>query len=47
MGSEMCIRDRFYTRPTTVADIVDHTVTRALDQIGVDPPSKTRWSGRG
>lgn len=37
----------FYTRPTTVADIVDHTVTRALDQIGVEPPSKTRWSGRG
>jgi 3-polyprenyl-4-hydroxybenzoate decarboxylase len=30
----------------TVADVVDHIVTRALDQIGVEPPSKTRWSGR-
>jgi 4-hydroxy-3-polyprenylbenzoate decarboxylase len=36
----------FYAHPATVADIVDHTVTRTLDQIGVEPPSKTRWSGR-
>lgn len=34
----------FYTRPTTVAELVDQTVGRALDQVGLDLPIP-RWSG--
>jgi 4-hydroxy-3-polyprenylbenzoate decarboxylase len=35
----------FYTRPATVADIVDHTVGRALDALGIDTDSVRRWDG--
>ena len=34
----------FYNRPTTVAEIVDQTVVRALDQFDLDLPIP-RWSG--
>lgn len=35
----------FYTRPQTVADIVDHTVTKVLDQFGMDAGLIQRWAG--
>ena len=35
----------FYTRPTTVGDIIDHTVTKILDQFGLDAGLVERWSG--
>jgi 4-hydroxy-3-polyprenylbenzoate decarboxylase len=34
-----------YFRPATVADVVDHTVMRALDQVGVDVAISPRWGG--
>ena len=36
----------FYNHPTTVDEIVDHTVVRLLDQCGVELPSTARWSGQ-
>lgn len=35
----------FYTRPASVADIVDDTVHRALDVLGIDVPNPRRWTG--
>jgi 4-hydroxy-3-polyprenylbenzoate decarboxylase len=35
----------FYNHPATVDDIVDHTVSRVLDQFGIEVPSAARWSG--
>jgi 4-hydroxy-3-polyprenylbenzoate decarboxylase len=35
----------FYTRPTTIMDLVDHTVTKILDQFGLDLSLIQRWSG--
>jgi 4-hydroxy-3-polyprenylbenzoate decarboxylase len=35
----------FYVRPKTVADIVDHSVGKALDQLGVEHQLFARWSG--
>ncbi|MDE1674872.1 UbiX family flavin prenyltransferase [Nocardia gipuzkoensis] len=35
----------FYIRPDTMADIVDHTVVRALDLFGIDSAGSTRWQG--
>jgi flavin prenyltransferase len=35
----------FYARPKTVADIVDHTVSRALDLLDVPQMNTARWSG--
>lgn len=35
----------FYQQPKTLDDIVDHTVTRMLDQFGIDVPGAARWSG--
>lgn len=34
-----------YTRPTTVADLVDHTVMRLCDQIGLVTALAPRWAG--
>jgi 4-hydroxy-3-polyprenylbenzoate decarboxylase len=36
----------FYTRPDTVADIVDHTVGRVLDLFGLDAGLVQRWTGQ-
>ncbi len=36
----------FYQRPESVADIVDHTVMRVLDQFGLHADTAGRWSGR-
>jgi 4-hydroxy-3-polyprenylbenzoate decarboxylase len=33
----------FYSHPQTIDDIVDHTVGRILDQIGLDNELFTRW----
>lgn len=35
----------FYILPKTVAEIVDHSVGKALDQLGVEHQLFTRWSG--
>jgi flavin prenyltransferase len=35
----------FYTRPSTVAEIVDHSVGKALDQLGVEHDLFPRWTG--
>ena len=33
----------FYTMPATIADIVDHTVARVLDQFGIEHSLSARW----
>lgn len=33
----------FYTRPKTIADIVDQTLGRALDSFGIEMPNLRRW----
>jgi len=35
----------FYIRPTSLDDIVDHTVGRALDLLGLPTEQTRRWSG--
>ncbi len=35
----------FYTKPQTVADIVEHSVDRVLDLIGLPQPDARRWDG--
>ena len=36
-----------YTRPQTVDDIIDQSVGRALDLLGIHSPSVKRWTGSG
>lgn len=36
----------FYTRPSTIAEIVDFTAARALDLFDIEVPGMPRWSGR-
>ncbi len=35
----------FYLNPTTVADIVEHSVDRALDLLALPTPDAHRWNG--
>jgi len=35
----------FYNQPQSVMDIVDHSVDRVLDLIGLPDPSTRRWEG--
>src|SRR5215469_9185602 len=35
----------FYHRPATIADLVDHTVTKVLDQFGIHVDLIRRWEG--
>lgn len=35
----------FYHRPATLDDIIDHTVTKILDQFGIDAGLIARWQG--
>jgi 4-hydroxy-3-polyprenylbenzoate decarboxylase len=35
----------FYHRPGSVEEIVEHTVTRVLDQFGLELPNTRRWTG--
>jgi len=37
----------FYQRPKTIDDLVDDTVLRALDLIGIAMPERVRWTGLG
>lgn len=37
----------FYHRPQTIADLVDHTVTKVLDQLGIHLDLIRRWEGPG
>src|SRR5215208_6897189 len=37
----------FYNLPTTIDDIVNQSVGRALDQFGIDAKLFTRWKDRG
>jgi flavin prenyltransferase len=37
----------FYHKPETVLDIVDHTVDRVLDLLGLSNPEAKRWDGAG
>jgi 4-hydroxy-3-polyprenylbenzoate decarboxylase len=36
-----------YIRPASVDELVDHTVMRVCDQLGIDVPISPRWEGRG
>ena len=35
----------FYHRPKTIMDLVDHTITKILDQFGLDAGLIERWAG--
>ena len=35
----------FYQRPQTIADMVDHTVSRVVDLLGLPQPNAQRWGG--
>ena len=35
----------FYNHPRTIDDLVDHTVSRVLDQFGLETSGVERWSG--
>lgn len=35
----------FYSNPRSLADIVEHTVARMLDQYGIELPGTVRWAG--
>jgi polyprenyl P-hydroxybenzoate/phenylacrylic acid decarboxylase-like protein len=37
----------FYHRPTTVAELIDHTVMKILDQFGIHLDLVERWHGPG
>ncbi|MBS1887649.1 MAG: UbiX family flavin prenyltransferase [Actinobacteria bacterium] len=37
----------FYHRPATIEDLVDHTVTKVLDQLGIHLDLIRRWEGPG
>lgn len=36
----------FYHKPQTIIDIVDHSVDRVLDLLGVPAPDAKRWEGK-
>jgi 4-hydroxy-3-polyprenylbenzoate decarboxylase len=36
----------FYNHPKSIGDIVDHIVTRVLDQFGIPAPFAKRWDGQ-
>jgi 4-hydroxy-3-polyprenylbenzoate decarboxylase len=35
----------FYNHPQSVGDVVDHIVTRILDQFDIESPTAKRWNG--
>jgi 4-hydroxy-3-polyprenylbenzoate decarboxylase len=37
----------FYLRPKTIDDIVDHTVARVLDRLGLPQDLVPEWPGTG
>jgi len=36
----------FYHRPKTINELVDHTVSRVIDLLGLQQPDAPRWSGK-
>jgi len=36
----------FYHRPKTIAELVDHSVSRVIDLLGLPQPDAPRWSGK-
>lgn len=46
MGVSICPpTPAFYNHPQTIDDIVSYSVTRLLDQVGIQVPSAERWTG--
>jgi len=46
MGVSICPpTPAFYTHPSSIEELVDYSVTRLLDQVGVHLPSTGRWDG--
>lgn len=48
MGAIVCpLTPAFYARPTTIEQLIDHTVSRLLDVIGISlsSPISSRWTG--
>jgi 4-hydroxy-3-polyprenylbenzoate decarboxylase len=46
MGVSICPpTPAFYTHPSSIEELVDYSVTRLLDQVGVHLPSSGRWDG--
>lgn len=35
----------FYHRPQSIADMIDHTVSRVIDLLGLPQPQAARWNG--
>jgi flavin prenyltransferase len=35
----------FYNHPKSIGDLVDHIVTRVLDQLDIESPGARRWTG--
>ncbi|MDK4219023.1 non-oxidative hydroxyarylic acid decarboxylases subunit B [Pantoea agglomerans] len=35
----------FYNQPALIGDVIDHVVTRVLDQFGIASPKANRWRG--
>lgn len=35
----------FYNKPQSITDMVDHTVSRVIDLLGLPQPNSPRWSG--
>ena len=36
----------YYNHPTSIEDLIDHTVTRTFDQLGLHSDAGRRWDGR-
>jgi len=46
MGVAICPpTPAFYTRPTSIDELVTYSVTRLLDQLGIHLPASGRWDG--
>ena len=43
--THLAARSRFYNQPKTILDIVDHSVDRVLDLLGLPGPDVKRWDG--
>ena len=37
----------FYTNPTGLEEVISHTVSRALEQLGLEVEGMERWTGSG
>ena len=35
----------FYNHPSSLEDLIEHTVARLLDQVGIEVPGAPRWAG--